>query len=242
MIVTYDGKNYNGFQKQKNGNSIQEELENAIKILTKQEVNCVGSGRTDAKVSAFHQPVHFELDKPIDEKKFLISINGILPSDIKVLSICETEIHARFSAKRKTYVYKMYVSQIEQPLLANALQIKPILNSKGETFDFKSIKKFCKLIVGTHDFASFRASGGINETTVRTIYSCKLVKEGNYLNFYVTGNGFLYKMVRNLVGTMLEIGNRKLDLNELKKSLFSSFKSTKTAKPEFLYLYDVIYN
>lgn len=242
MIVSYDGKNYNGFQKQKNGNSIQEELEKAIKVLTKQDVTCVGSGRTDAKVSAYFQPVHFEIEKPLNAEKFLISINGILPSDIKVLKIEETKIHARFSAKRKTYCYKMYVSDIEKPLLNDALQIKPTLNSKKEQFDFKNVKKFCKAVVGKHDFASFRASGGINESTIRTIYSCKLKKEGDHLNFYITGNGFLYKMVRNIVGTMLEIGKRNLNLKELKKSMFTTYKCTKTAKPEFLYLFNVNYN
>lgn len=234
ILVSYNGKNYNGYQKQKNGTTIQETLENSIETLTKQKVNCVASGRTDAGVSAYAQPMHFEVEKELDKQKFIRSINGILPEDIKVLSIIKTNLHARFSAKKKTYVYKMYVSNIELPLQKDALQISPNLN-------FKNMKKFLKLIKGTHDFLGFRASGGENETTVRTIYSAKLKKQGNYIYFSVTGNGFLYKMVRNIVGTMLKIGEGKINLKELKQTLFKTFKATSTAKPEYLYLQNVEY-
>ena len=220
--------------KTKNGKTIQQTLENAIKTLTKQEVNCVASGRTDAGVSAYCQPVHFEIESELNEDKFLYSLNGILPKDIKVLSIQKTDIHARFSAKKKTYLYKMYISNIELPLLNDALQINPNLN-------FKDMKKFLKLIKGTHDFIRFRASGGTNESTIRTIYSAKLKKQGNYLYFTITGNGFLYKMVRNIVGTMLKIGEGKINLQNLKQTLFKTFKSTHTAKPEHLYLLNVEY-
>lgn len=235
MIVQYNGLNYNGFQKQKNGEiTIQSKLEEAIKIILKTETNCVPSGRTDAKVSAYMQPVHFDTIDAIDKTKFLRSINGILPDDIKVLSINETMIHARFTAKQKTYCYKMYVSNIELPLYSNALQISPNL-------DFKAMKKFLKILVGEHDFKGFMASNSKAETTVRKIFSAKLKKENQYLNFYVTGNGFLYKMVRNIVGTMLKVGEGKLNLKELKSTLFTTFKATNTAKPEFLSLLSVEY-
>lgn len=234
LIVSYLGKNYSGFQIQPNANTIQQTLENAIKIITKTDVNCVPSGRTDAGVSAYCQPVHFEVEKELNEQKFLYSLNGILPEDIKVLSIAKTNLHARFSAKRKTYLYKMYASNIAQPLMSDALQISPNLN-------FKEMKKFLRLVVGKHDFAGFRASGGINETTVRTIFKAKLFKQGNYIYFTITGDGFLYKMVRNIVGTMLKIGEGKLKLSDIKNQLFTTFKATNTAKPEFLYLLNVEY-
>ena len=234
MIVQYNGLNYNGFQKQKNGNTIQNYLENALKTIFKVDVNTVGSGRTDANVSAYMQPVHFDIEKEINTKKVLNSLNGILPTDIKVLSLIESEIHARFDAKQKTYCYKMYVSNVDLPLYNNALRVNPNL-------DFKAMKKFLKLIVGTHDFACFQACGSETETTVRTIYKAKLKKENQYLNFYVTGNGFLYKMVRNIAGTMLKVGEHKIDLKELKNTLFTTFKATNTAKPEFLYLMNVNY-
>ena len=230
MIVQYDGKNYNGFQKQKSGNTIQNHLEDALKTILKQEIQTTGSGRTDAKVSAYMQPVSFETDT----EKTLYSLNGILPSDIKVLSLIESDINARFDAKQKTYCYKMYVSNVDLPLYNNALRI-------SHNLDFKAMKKFLKLLIGTHDFKGFQASGSETETTIRTIHKAKLKKENQYLNFYVTGNGFLYKMVRNIVGTMLKIGEGKINLKELKPTIFTTFKATNTAKPEFLYLLNVEY-
>ena len=235
MIVTYDGKNYSGFQKQNSTNkTIQFELEKAINIITKQQVECIASGRTDAGVSANHQPVHFDIDVSLTPAKFLKSINALLPDEIKVLSIEPSTIHARFSAKQKTYAYKMYISPINLPLEKDKLIISPTLN-------LKAMKKFCSLIIGTHDFSGFKATGGQTENDVRTIYSAKLKKQGNNLTFYGTGNGFLYKMVRNLVGTRLKIGEGKIDITELKHTIFTSYKSTYTAKPEYLYLYDVVY-
>lgn len=234
MIVQYNGLNYNGFQKQKSGNTIQNHLENALKTILKEDVQTTGSGRTDAKVSAYIQPVHFDIEKKIDTQKVLYSLNGLLPSDIKVLSLIESSLHARFDAKQKTYCYKMYVSNVDLPLYNNALRINTILN-------FKEMKKFLKLLIGTHDFKGFQASGSETETTTRKIYSAKLKKENQYLNLYITGNGFLYKMVRNIVGTMLKVGEGKLNLKELKPTLFTTFKATNTAKPEFLYLLNVEY-
>ena len=234
MIVSYKGQNYSGYQTQKNGNTIQAELEKAIKIITKESTTCVASGRTDAKVSAYAQTVHFEVEKELNLIKFLNSINGILPDDIKVLSVNPTSLHARFSAKRKTYIYKMYLSKIELPLFSDALQINPNIN-------IKEMKKFIKLLVGNHDFAGFQASGSPTDTTVRTIYKTQLKQNGLYLTFSVTGNGFLYKMVRNIVGTMLKIGEGKINLKDLKPTLFSSFKATATAKPDYLYLANVEY-
>ena len=234
MIVQYNGINYNGFQKQKSGNTIQNFLEDALKIILKQDVSTIGSGRTDAKVSAYMQPVHFDIEQQLNTKKVLNSLNGILPVDIKILSLIESNIHARFDAKQKTYCYKMYVSNIDLPLYSNALRINPNLN-------FKAMKKFLKMLVGTHDFKGFQSSGSETETSVRTIFSATLKKENQYLNFYVTGNGFLYKMVRNIVGTMLKVGEHKIDLKGLKNTLFTTFKATNTAKPEFLHLLNVNY-
>lgn len=234
MIVQYNGLNYNGFQRQPNGNTIQDFLENALKTILKTEIVCVGSGRTDSKVSAYMQPVHFDYSNVIDTKKVLNSLNGILPAEIKVLSLTETNIHARFDAKQKTYCYKMYVSNIDLPLYSNALKVSPNL-------DFKAMRKFLKTIIGTHDFSGFKASSSETESNVRTIYSAKLKSENQYLNLYITGNGFLYKMVRNIVGTMLQIGERNMNLASLKPSLFSSYKCKHTAKPEFLCLLSVNY-
>lgn len=234
MYITYDGKNYSGYQIQPKNNTIQAELEKAIKVITKEKVTCVASGRTDAKVSAYEQPVHFDIDKELNLEKFTRSLNGILPADIRVLAIGESDLHARFSAKKKTYIYKMYLSNVDMPLCQGYMRVPTDL-------DFKSMQKFCKLIRGTHDFVGFRASGGENDSTIRTIYNARLRQSNGFLYFIVTGNGFLYKMVRNLVGTMLSIGEGKLKLKELKKTLFNGFKCTHTAKADYLYLSYVEY-
>ncbi len=235
MTVTYDGKNYSGYQIQPNADTIQAQLEKSILIITKQNVTCTASGRTDAKVSAYCQPVHFDIDSQLNEKKFLHSINGILPSDIRVLNIKPSKLHARFSAKKKTYIYKMHLSNIDLPLKSQSLRISPNIN-------IRAMKRFIRLLKGTHDFIGFRASGGENDTTIRTIFSIKLKKHNDDLIFSVTGNGFLYKMVRNIVGTMLSIGENKRKLSTIKPTLFTTFKATNTAKPDYLYLYNVEYH
>lgn len=234
MIISYNGKNYFGFQKQKNARTIQGELEDKLKIIFKKDIAVVGSGRTDAKVSAYYQHVHFETDEKFDEKKLLRSMNGLLEKDIRVLDIFETTLHARDSKKKKTYLYKMYLSDIDLPLEADRLQLDPKIN-------IKEMKKFISLLKGSHDFVGFRSSGSVTDTTVRTIYSTKLIKKGNHLDFYITGNGFLYKMVRNIVGTMIKIGEGKLNLTTIKPTIFTNFKSVHTAPAEHLYMYGVKY-
>lgn len=234
ITISYDGRNYNGWQKQASGVTVQGELEKALKTVLRADISTTASGRTDAKVSAYAQVVHFDYDGEIDTRKFIHSMNGVLPRDIKLMGILKTDIHARFSAKRKTYMYRMYVSQVELPLYNDALQISPNL-------DFKAMKKFAKLLKGVHDFEGFKASGSEVVDNVRTIYDAKFVRNGMYLDFYITGNGFLYKMVRNIVGTMLKIGEGKLNLKELKHELFTTYKSKFTAKPDYLYLVNVEY-
>lgn len=234
MIVQYNGRNYCGFEKQKSSKTIQGELNKALFTATKKEVSTIASGRTDTGVSAYCQPVHFDIDQPINQAKLLRSLNGLLPDDIKIVSIAPTTIHACTSAKKKTYIYKMYISNQELPLYGDALRISPELN-------FKAMKKFVNLLKGKHDFAGFQSSGSPTKTTVRTIYNASLKQSGLYLYFTITGNGFLYKMVRNLVGTMLNIGNGKLNFDCVKKELYTTFKSVHTAKPEFLYLANVKY-
>lgn len=234
MTIIYDGKNYYGFQRQNNKPTIQGEIEKALDVLLKENIEIVGSGRTDAKVSAYKQTISFETEKIVDNSKFVRSMNGILPADIKVLDIIQSDIHARFTEKKKTYLYKMYISEFAHPLHKNRLTINPKI-------DIKAMKKFLKMLKGTHDFLGFKSSGNEVNSTTRTIYSAKLILKNNKLDFYITGNGFLYKMVRNIVGTMLKIGEHKIELKEIKKSIFKTYKSTYTAPSKYLYLYDIKY-
>lgn len=235
LTISYDGTNFAGFQKQGKGErTIQGELENALKILLKQDVNVIASGRTDAGVHAYNQVCHIECEEITDFYKFLRSINGILPSDVKVKNIKTTNIHARFSAKKKTYLYKMYVSDIDLPLYDNFVRVSP-------NYNFNAMMQASELLVGEHDFKNFCASGSEVQSTVRTIYSIKWKKLGEELHFYITGNGFLYKMVRNIMGLLIEVGKGKINIEQFKEYAFGSLNKKFTAPAKALYLYKVKY-
>ena len=235
LTISYEGTNFAGFQRQKKGErTIQEELEKALKILLKQDVNVVASGRTDSGVHAYNQVCHIECDKINDFYKFVRSMNGILPADVKVKDIKETKLHARFSAKRKTYLYKMYVSDIDLPLYDNFTRLPNNIN-------IDVMKDAGMLLVGEHDFANFCASGSEVQSTVRTIFDIKWKRVGEELHFYITGNGFLYKMVRNIVGLLIELGKGKIDCEQFKEYAFGGLKKRFTAPAKALYLYNVKY-
>ena len=235
LTISYNGTNFAGFQRQKKGErTIQEELEKALKILLKQDIVVVASGRTDSGVHAYNQVCHIECDEIKDFYKFVRSMNGILPSDVKVKDIKETKLHARFSAKRKTYLYKMYVSDIDLPLYDKFLRLPTSIN-------FEYMKETSQLLVGEHDFAKFCASGSEVQSTIRTIYSIKWKKVGEELHFYITGNGFLYKMVRNIVGLLIELGKGKISYNQFKEYAFGNLNKKFTAPSKALYLFNVKY-
>lgn len=236
LIISYDGTNFSGFQKQNKGErTVQQELEKALKILLKQDVNVVASGRTDAGVHAYNQAVHIESNVIADKMKFLHSINGILPEDVKVKSIKKTNVHARFSAKKKTYLYKMYISHIDLPLYNSFLRIP-------KNCDLKLMKQAGEILLGEHDFKNFCASGSDVKSTVKTIYSIKWKKMREELHFYITGNGFLYKMVRNIIGIIIQVGLKKITLDEFKNYLILPYTEKHyTAPSKALYLYKVVY-
>lgn len=235
LTITYDGTNFAGFQKQNKGErTVQAELENALKILLKHDIAVVASGRTDAGVHAYNQVAHFESEEIADFNKFLRSINGILPNDVKVKSIQPTQIHARFSAKKKTYLYRMYISDIDLPLYDKMARIPT-------NCDIEAMKSAGKQLLGEHDFANFCASGSEVKSTIRKIYSIKWKLSGEYLDFYITGNGFLYKMVRNIIGSLIEVGKGKIPLNDYQTFAFGKFTKRHTAPANALFLYDVKY-
>ncbi len=235
LTITYDGTNFSGFQRQRKGErTIQEEMEKALKILLKQDVNVVASGRTDSGVHAYNQVCHIECDEIVNEYKFLHSINGILPIDVKVKSIKPTKLHARFSAKKKTYLYKMYVSDIDLPLYDKSLRLTT-------NIDMDIMRKASEDLIGEHDFANFCASGSEVQSTIRTIYDIKWKKVGDEIHFYINGNGFLYKMVRNIVGLLIELGKGKININQFKDFAFATNNKKFTAPAKALYLYSVKY-
>ncbi len=206
ITVSYLGTSYCGWQNQKNGESVQEILEKAFFKLFQNKVSIYASGRTDAGVHAEGQVAHFDAETSIPAEKIPFAVNTLLPEDVRVLA-CEAvdeNFHARFCAKRKTYEYRLYQSP----------HISPLENITAEqvcgSLDIEAMKKAAKYIEGKHDFKCFEATGSKIIDTVRTIYGVEILTDNNKITISVTGNGFLYNMVRIIAGTLVDVGKGKL--------------------------------
>lgn len=239
LTVSYDGTNFYGYQVQPNKRTVQSELENAIFRLTGEKVKTVASGRTDSGVHALDQKVNFKTFSKIPPEKFTDALNAFLPSDVKVLNskkVSDT-FSARYSAKKKTYVYKCYLSKLNMPLNDRYMVKIPY------EIDISLIKTACKVLEGTHDFRCFLASGSSVKDTVRTIYKASVIKKGNELKFSFTGNGFLYNMVRIMVGTLLDIGAKNKTVESLQTALITGDRNLagKTMQANGLTLQKVLY-
>ncbi len=213
LTVCYDGTNYCGWQVQKNGVSVQSVLVEAISALTGERVNLTGSGRTDAGVHALGQVADFKVEKcTIPPSNYAKALNTILPDDIKVLSSCQVsdDFNSRKSAKRKTYEYSFYTSDVLIPLKERYAYCV------DGNLDFDGMGAVCDMFCGEHDFKCFVASGSSVKSTVRTIYSAKILPAENGFVLQVCGNGFLYNMVRICAGLTLAVGQGKLSLAEAK--------------------------
>lgn len=218
ITVSYDGTAYCGWQVQPNGVTIQQKLEEAVFSLTGERVRVTGSGRTDAGVHAKGQVAHFSVEKAtVPPQKYYLALNVYLPSDIRVLSSeqADENFNACTSAKRKTYTYSLYVSEVEKPLKDRyALRLDKMP-------DIEKMLRLAKVFVGEHDFKCFNASGGGAKNTVRTIYDIKIKERDGDILVLVTGNGFLYNMVRILTGTLLKGGYGEIDEKGCQEMLLS---------------------
>lgn len=215
LTICYDGTDFCGYQKQPNKRTVEEVLNNAIYSLTGEKVKSVASGRTDSGVHAIAQKVHFDTNSTIPPQNFAFALNSILPADVKVVSSKKVgdDFNARYSAKKKTYKYSCYVADFENPLYN---RYKTLIN---KTPDINLMKKCANIITGVHDFKCFLASGSSVKNTVRQIYSIKITKKSNVIDFEVCGNGFLYNMVRIIVGTLISVGYNKITLDSVKDAL-----------------------
>lgn len=241
LKIQYDGTSYCGWQVQPNGITVQEVIEKAIEGVTGIKVNLVGSGRTDSGVHAESQVAHFDIDGAnIPPEKFSVVLNGVLPSDIKILSSFKADenFHARFKAKRKTYEYKFYVSEFPLPLKSRYATNIPF------PVDIEKMKTVAKLLIGRHDFKCFLASNSSVKDTVREIYASEISEKDGYIIYTVTGNGFLYNMVRIIVGTLIKVGQGKMTEEGFKNMLVSCDRSLAgaTMSPNGLTLKSVEYD
>lgn len=241
ITVEYYGKNYAGWQRQKNALAVQQVLEEKLSLILQSKVILVASGRTDRGVNAYAQKAHFDYDGFFPVQKIAYSVNTTLPDDIRVLSAIQVpdDFHAQYSAKKKTYLYKMYFSKTLHPL-------KNLLSTQipYENINFENMEIACRDLIGTHDFAAFAATGSHITNTVRTVFDAKITKNGEDAEFEITGNGFLYNMVRIAVGTLVWIGIGKLPVTAVKEMLLSGdrTKGGKTLAPHGLYLKSVHYD
>ena len=247
-VISYFGKEYVGWQRQLNGPSVQEALERALSETFGAPTHATASGRTDAGVHAEGQVVHFDADTAIPPEKIPFAVNTRLPDDISMLS-CEPvseDFNARFSAKRKTYRYDIYVSRHRRPVLeqTHAHVATPL--------SLTAMRACADAIEGEHDFKGFEASGSAVKSTVRTVYSIELKAEGaaedgtlseGRLSVYVTGNGFLYNMVRIIAGTLVYAGQGKLSVKDVERVLETGDRTLagKTLPPHGLTLVSVGY-
>ncbi len=213
LTVSYDGKDYCGWQVQPNGISVQQTLEDAVLNLTGEKVRVTGSGRTDAGVHAEGQVAHFDTLSTIPPQRFYLALNSVLPSTVRVLNsrAVEDDFNACRSAKKKTYRYSFYRSEVELPLK------EPYATRIDGSVDLQKMKEACKCFVGTKDFECVSSTGKQVKTTVRTVFDCSIEEEGVNLYLTITGDGFLYNMVRIIAGTLLEVGKNTKTTADIEK-------------------------
>ena len=244
LVLSYLGTNYSGSQVQKNKLTIQGTIENVLHEIFNKKVSLIASGRTDAGVSALNQIAHFEIEGySQDVSKLYKRMNVMLPEDIRILKseVVPDDFHSRFNAKKKTYCYNFYVSSAEIPMIDSfAFHV-------GSNLNIENMEKACEYLVGEKDFGAFCASNTDVVSKVRTIYYAKIIKnpiiDGLY-TFEICGNGFLYNMVRIIVGTLLQVGYGVLSIEEFEKiiKLKDRTKAGRTAKSKGLFLKSVQYN
>lgn len=238
MGVSYLGTNYSGWQKQDNALAIQEIIEMALKEICGENIDIFASGRTDSGVHALEQCFSCELGFD-NIGRLPLALNSKLPKDIKILWAKEVDknFHARFSAHKKTYLYRVKTDSIESPFDEQITTYVPY------ALNLKKMQDASKFLIGEHDFEAFCSSGSSVPDFTRIIYSINIKQTNNLFEFEICGNGFLYNMVRIIVGTLIDVGRGKLQAEKIKEILESKNRQTagKTMPAKGLILKNVEY-
>lgn len=215
LTLEYDGTEFFGSQKQAHHRTVQAELETALQKLFRKKVNVIFAGRTDSGVHAEAQVVSFRVNTNIPLGKIQLALNSYLPEDVAVVEVekVRAAFHAQFDAKWKTYEYQIWNSTARSALMRRTSLLVPY------ELNLSKMKNAAQLFIGRHDFRAFEAEGGRRKTAVRTIRKLVVQKQGKLITFTVESNGFLYKMVRSLVGTLLWVGSGKLTPNDVREIL-----------------------
>lgn len=240
LTIEYDGKEYNGWQKQPNKLNIQGEIEKAIENVTGKQVDLIGSGRTDAGVHAFGQVANFKIDSEFPIEKMATAINSQLKKSIciKKAEDVPLEFHSRYNCHSKTYEYVIDNSEQGTAIYRN------FTYHVFQKLDVNKMQEAASYLIGEHDFSSFKSSGTSSKSSVRTIYSAKVMQKQNQIIIQLTGNGFLYNMVRIISGTLVDVGMKNIEPEEVKKILEAKNRQLagKTLPPQGLFLIEVKYD
>lgn len=239
LTLSYDGTAYHGWQRQKNGITVQEVMEDTLSKIFGKETQVTGCSRTDAGVHARMYVCSFEGETTIPADKLPYVLNTCLPEDIRAKKCEEAEegFNARFCTVQKTYKYKILNTPHADPLVRNFAWHYPV------KLNFEEMERACEIIRGKRDFKCFMAAGSVVKNTVRNLKELKVEKNGDLITVTATADGFLYNMVRIIVGTLVYIGNGKLKCSELKELMENKDRRLLgiTAPPQGLMLFDVVY-
>lgn len=240
MEIEYEGTRYKGWQKLKTTDvTIQSKIETVLTRILDEPIEIQGSGRTDAGVHARNQVASFKTHNAMPSERLMREMNHYLPEDIVITTLLQVDdhFHARFSAQKKTYVYQIWLDN-HPPLFERHF----VLDLEGKPLNIEAMKVASRHFIGSHDFKGY-STDKTKKSTVRTIDTINFIHEGQLLKIEFTGDGFLYNMVRILVGTLLEIGFGKRDISTI-EAVFQSNKrelAGETAPAKGLFLNEVIY-
>ena len=239
IIIEYDGTNYAGWQRQKNIMTIQEKVETAIEAITGEKTQITGASRTDAGVHAKGYVGNFYTDSKIPVEKFTGAINSKLPLDIVILHSFDMpcEFHSRYNSTGKLYSYTI-LNRYESVAIGRNY----IYHHKWN-LDIDAMKQATEYFMGTHDFSAFKNLGSSVKTSVRTIFKLDIIKNEDVIKIYIATDGFLYNMVRIIVGALIRVGEGKINANEIENIILSKERARagKSAPPGGLCLEEVFY-
>lgn len=241
LKISFDGTNFAGWQIQNNALTVQGALQTALcSVVGPLPSSIVGCSRTDSGVHANEFCLHFDSNTEIPEKNILKALNARLPKEISAVDVLKVsqDFHARFDCVGKEYIYKIYTSDVRDPFKEDRFLHYPY------HFNLELLNECAKKFIGEHDFKAFCAAGSSVKTTNRTIFDCKIRKAEDHFVFHISGDGFLYNMVRIIVGTLLEVNEGKILASDIENIILSGDRNLagRTVKPHGLYLNKVFYN
>jgi tRNA pseudouridine38-40 synthase len=240
LLIEYDGTQYHGWQVQPNASTVQDVIQEKLLLMTRHPVHLIASGRTDAGVHALGQIASFRTTTCIPVAGFRHGLNSLLPPDIRIRSAEEAkdDFHPQYMAKRKTYLYRILNSEPPSALHRNFSWHIPF------PLDIPAMREAAQILIGVHNFSSFQGADADGTTAVREVFRAEWrADKGDFLSFFIEANGFLKHMVRNIVGTLADVGKGRTSVEEFRRILSARDRrlAGPTAPPQGLFLLQVAY-